>query len=627
MRKLITTRLCLYMLAALLITAVTIFSMQTYLNQRDNTNNSYEKLDLVKETLTGNDQEALQLTESLSENALAKTRAFSYILAQQPELIENQSALLELCDLLSVDELHVIDEHGIITHSTVDAYVGFDMASGDQTRPFMKIIDDPSYELAQEPQPNATMGILFQYIGVARQDAKGFVQVGIRPEVLEQMLSNTTVDVVLGSYDFGNDGYIFAIDLSTNTILAHQNRSLIGTDATQAGFPANLSAGTGSAVVDGVKGYYVTEEYNGMLIGTMLPASEYYAVRLNQTLVVSASMLVIFLLLLLLINRLVNHKIVVGIHHIIENLKVITAGDLNCVVSETGNQEFCLLSDSINQMVTSIKENMQQNISLLEQQKEEGKQHLLLIDQVKNICSNLDSVSKATLENAKQILEGTEEQKQGILEVNNTMNSLSQHLVANAESSKQIADSTAQSVEMMLSSKENMEEMMSAIQEAADTSAQIVKIIDEINSIAAQTNMLSLNASIEAARAGDLGKGFAVVASQVGDLAARSATAATESATLIMNTIEVVSKGKMLADSVVENFLKVVSNIQQAGNDILTIAQLAQEQVSTVETAVSDIHKIADAAENNVAVSLESEKSSEHLAAETSKLYQIVQAD
>ncbi len=64
-----------------------------------------------------------------------------------------------------VNEVHIIDEAGIITSSSIDAYVGFDMKSGEQSNAFMVIVDDPSIEIVQEPQENVAEGIIMQYIG------------------------------------------------------------------------------------------------------------------------------------------------------------------------------------------------------------------------------------------------------------------------------------------------------------------------------------------------------------------------------------------------------------------------------------------------------------------------------
>lgn len=624
MRKIFTKYLCLYMALALAVTAMCVFGMQTYMNQRDNTKSSYEKLKVVEEKLADNNEEIEQLKGSLNDNSLAKTRAFAYMLQQDETLKDNKVKMQKVCDLLGVDELHVVDEKGIITHSTVPAYVGFDMNGGEQTLDFIKIIDDPTLEIAQEPQPNAAAGILFQYVGVARKDAKGLVQVGIRPTVLEEMLASNEIDVVLSGYDVGTNGYVFAIDQIDNTILAHQNADLVGTDATQAGFPKDMAAGTGKVTVDGTKCYYVAEEYDGMLLGTMLPASEYYAVRKNQTLVVSFSIFILFIILILMINRLLNHKIANGILQIAEDLEGITQGDLDRKVTQDDNPEFVMLSNSINQMVESIKNNMSENTKLLEQQKIEMERNQELISQVKAVSNNIDVVSKETLQQAKVVHEGTDEQKNEVEYLHETMEQLVQQLKDSAITSDSISKSTKESVDKMLRARNNMEDLMSSIKEISNMSQMIVQIIDEINSIAAQTNMLSLNASIEAARAGEQGKGFAVVATQVGELAARSAKAAQETTQLIHNTVDVVSQGERIADTVVEEFLGVVSEMEQESKEIVKVAQMAEQQVGVVGSAVKGLNRIAEVVENNVEVSKDSEKTSENLATEADKLYQIV---
>ena len=287
-----------------------VFVLQTVIIQKSNVSASESKLADVKEKLEANKENVATLTENLSADNLAKARAFADILAENRSIAEDKKKLEEIKVRLQVNELHIIDEKGIITSSTIDDYVGFDMKSGEQSNAFMVIVDDPAIEIAQEPQVNVAEGVVMQYIGVARKDAKGLVQVGVRPEVLEKTLASTQVDVVLKAVDFGENGYVYAIDSKDGTILAHPNQSLIGKAAADAGFPEDLT-GRGKTVIDGVRGYYQAEEYEDRIIGTFMPAKEYFSERTNQTVAVSVSMLIIFGALLVMINWMVDRKSVV----------------------------------------------------------------------------------------------------------------------------------------------------------------------------------------------------------------------------------------------------------------------------------------------------------------------------
>ncbi len=208
MKKIFTKRLFIYMLTAFILTIIGVFVLQTVIIQRNNASASQAKLQDVREKLAANKESVQVLTDNLSADNLAKTRAFADLLAENSAIAKDKTKLNEIKERLQVNELHIIDEDGIITSSTIDSYVGFDMKSGDQSNAFMVIVDDPSIEIAQEPQVNVAEGVVMQYIGVARTDAKGLVQVGVQPEVLEKTLASTKIDVVLKGIDFGENGYI-----------------------------------------------------------------------------------------------------------------------------------------------------------------------------------------------------------------------------------------------------------------------------------------------------------------------------------------------------------------------------------------------------------------------------------
>ncbi len=612
------------MLVALLVTISAIFILQTFVSQASNTSASLNKLAEVKEKLINNEENIEQLTKNLSEDNLAKTRAFADMLAIDKSIYGNKEKLDKIKDRLMVNELHIIDENGIITSSTIDAYIGFDMKSGEQSNAFMVIVDDPTIEIVQEPQVNVAEGIVMQYIGVARTDAKGFVQVGVRPEVLEKMLTGTEISVVLKDIDFGEKGYIYAIDKESGLILAHRNSNLIGTSAVNAGFPTNL-LGKGKAVIDGTSGYYVAEEYNSQVIGTFMPSSEYYAGRLNQTVVVSLSMLIIFGVLLLMINRMVDNKIVQGINRISNSMSKIAGGDFEITVNEQDNPEFSMLSDSINKMVDSIRQSMKENEHLMAQQKQDMEHNQALIQNVKSACKDLNQVSGETLENADHIFNGTGEQEKAVDDLKQTMNQLTQELNNSVDVSTIVTEQTENTSDKILQTQSSMQVLKESMQKISDMSMEIEKIIGEINSIAQQTNMLSLNASIEAARAGDMGKGFAVVATQVGELAARSSQAAKETNVLIMNSIKAVEQGREITDQTVEAFGVVVENIKKTDQDVEKIASMVKQNVDIVSHAVSQIERISNVVESNVQISHNTKQVSSNMADITGKLLEIVE--
>ena len=132
-----------------------------------------------------------------------------------------------------------------------------------------------------------------------------------------------------------------------------------------------------------------------------------------------------------------------------------------------------------------------------------------------------------------------------------------------------------------------------------DSSHQIEKILTVLDEITFQTNLLAINAAVESARAGELGKGFGVVASEIRNLAQRSQKASKQIKELIKDNVKKVESGDDSAKNTIADIERIVNEVKNIDNIIVSMASGTEKQNNDIEKAVYEVEKIKNMTESN----------------------------
>ncbi len=286
------------------------------------------------------------------------------------------------------------------------------------------------------------------------------------------------------------------------------------------------------------------------------------------------------------------------------NLSMVEQGDLTAVSTLEYKGDFIQLQNSINGIVSYLKDNFVQ---------------------INRAAEQVSVSSEQVSGGAQALASGATEQASSVEELSATVNEIFTHVKANAEHAVEASENVNRVQSEIEVSDRYMKDMVSAMSLINESSSQIGRIIKTIEDIAFQTNILALNAAVEAARAGAAGKGFAVVADEVRNLASKSADAAKDTTALIEGSMHQVENGTKIANDTAQSLVRVVESAKSVSETIGKISQASNRQSDAIGQVTLGLDQISNVVQINSATAEESAAASKELSEQALALKELVQ--
>lgn len=592
-KKLFISFLLIIIVPSLSIGLFSYNSAKKELNSRltGNTANNVQLLNnFITDKLQSKFSDVEYFSERLTNQSLAATER------QNTLKVLNQFALLHP-DITSV---YVGSKTGdLIIYPEADLDSDFDVREREWYKDAMS---NQGETIITEPYVDEITGKILVTITEVLRDGSGVIGMDINLDAIQKLTANIKI---------GKNGYP-VIFTAGKKYLVYPNQdvgTIVPDDST---YGREMYKSESGNISDKYKGKryetnFVTNELTGWKVGGVMELNEIKDAT-KPILITTLSVTAFLILLGVAISYFIIKSITKPLNVLVNATQKVSEGDLAQTIETKSQDEFGKLADSFNKMTASLRDLIHHV----------GDKSGLLASSSEQLSASSEQNSKATEQVAhaiQQVAVGTEQQTGMVKQTTEIVKEVAdgiQHIKTNSQSvahtsveATGVAANGEQAIQLSIQQmnqiNNSVTELGQVVNSLGERSTEISQIVDVISDIAAQTNLLALNAAIEAARAGEHGKGFAVVADEVRKLAEQSSQS-TESIRQLIGSIQLdtnlavesMNRGRSETEKGIEIVNDAGTSFAQIQQFVANVASQIQEVSASIEQMAQGIEQVVD---------------------------------